>query len=123
MKLLILLLSFVVLLAAGDQHLNANGPFGKRHTINGEPSPYNCRRPDGYSTAVNVADLNVSTTAYSSREELTVAWSPLSGWCKDDFIGVFFADIPLQDGKYYISYIRSLDVTDASVFNFSLWLC
>ena len=99
MKSLIFLLSFFVLLAAGDQHLNANGPFGKRHTINSEPNPYNCHRPDGYSAAVNVADLNVSTTTYSSREQIIVDWSPLSGWCEDDFIGVYFVDILLQDGK------------------------
>ena len=99
MHWIVALLSVSVLLVAGDQHLNANGPFGKRHTVDSEPSPYTCNRPDGYSTSGTVADLKVSATNYSSNEEITVSWSSLSSWCKDDFIGVYFLEIPLQDGE------------------------
>ena len=99
MKRIAVLLSVFVVLVTADQHLNANGPFGKRHRINSEPSPYACKRPDGYSSPVAAANLNVSATSYTSNEQITVTWSPLSAWCKDDFIGVYFAEIPLQDGE------------------------
>ena len=99
MKWVVVLLSSLVILVAGDQHLSENGPFGKRHTINTEPYPYACNRPNGFSMDVTIADLNVSVTTYSSNEQITVTWTPLSAPCIDDFIGVYFADIPLENGK------------------------
>lgn len=91
-----------------DQHLNANGPFGKRHSMNDEPSPYSCHRGAGISsssdrtrTMVN-ADLNVSATAYASLDQIDVTY--VSTWtsCQDDFIGIYFVDIPIDTGMYTI---------------------
>jgi hypothetical protein len=68
-----------------DQHLNANGPFGKRHTIGDEPSPHACNRQDGISssssTILTVMNTNVSVTVYSSSELITISWTPISAMC------------------------------------------
>ncbi len=107
MRWVVVFFSSLVILVAGDQHLNDNGPFGKRHTINSEPSPYACNRPDGLlssSTTVTVANLNLSATVYSSNEQIKITWTPLSGSCKDDFIGVYFTETPLEKGKYSTSF-------------------
>ncbi len=106
MRWVVVFLSSFAILVAGDRHLNANGPFGKRHTINSEPSPYACNRPSGLlssSTTVTISNLNISATVYSSNEEIKVTWTPLSTSCKDDFIGVYFADIPIEKGTYTTS--------------------
>jgi hypothetical protein len=103
MRWVVVFLSSFVIFVIGDQHLNANGPFGKRHTINDEPSPYACKRDSGLlsdSTMVTEASLNVSAVVYSSNEQITVTWTPLSTSCEDDFIGVYFVDIPIEKGKY-----------------------
>jgi hypothetical protein len=44
MKYLIVLFLLVIIYVEGDRHLNANGPFGKRHDIGDEPSPHACSR-------------------------------------------------------------------------------
>jgi hypothetical protein len=102
MRWVIVLIYSLIIFVAADQHLNAHGPFGKRHTINSEPSPYACNRPNGVAspTTVTVATLNVSATTYSSNEQIIVTWTPLSPSCEDDFIGIYFAEIPLETGKY-----------------------
>jgi len=103
MRLVVVYLSSFVILVAGDQHLHANGPFGKRHTTINEPSPYACNRPDGIVpslTTVAVSNLNLSATVYSSNEQIKITWTPLSSSCQDDFIGVYFAETPLAQGKY-----------------------
>jgi hypothetical protein len=117
---IVLLFSFVIFIAA-DQHLNANGPFGKRHTVNSEPSPYACNRPDGVAsfTIVTVGSLNVSATVYYSNEQITVTWIPISTPCKDDFIGVYFAEIPATTGN--CSMIQS-NKEIYKFYCFSLWL-
>lgn len=83
---------------ASDQHLNANGPFGKRHTFNDEPTPHACNRGSGFSFRRNLQQLQVSKTNYSSLEDIVVSWTPITGACKDDFVGVFFSEIPLAAG-------------------------
>ena len=106
MRWVVILLSTLVILTTGDDHLNSNGPFGKRHTINSEPSPYACHRPNGLlssSTSLAVASLNVSATTYSSNEQVTVTWTPLPAVCQDDFVGIYFTDIAQADGKYTIA--------------------
>jgi hypothetical protein len=105
MRWVAVFLSCFVVFAIGDQHLNANGPFGKRHTINDEPSPYACKRGPGLSThskMITETSLNVSAVVYSSREQITVSWAPLSTMCKDDFVGVYFTDIAIEDGKHLL---------------------
>ena len=66
----------VIIFVKGDQHLNANGPFGKRHTIGDEPSPHACNHPDGISSSSTILvgmNINVSATVYSSSELLPSA--------------------------------------------------
>jgi len=102
------LLTFFVLVAATDHHLNANGAFGNRHSIEDEPSIYPCDRSVGISTSshpiptVTITDLNVSTTVYVSMEEVRVTWTPILNPCQDDFIGIYFVEIPILTGIYAI---------------------
>jgi hypothetical protein len=98
------LLSFFVFVAETDHHLNANGPFGKRHSIKDEPSPHACNRGPGISSpsdsisTVIIADLNVSTTVYASLDQIEVTWTSTLNSCQDDFIGIYFVEIPISTG-------------------------
>jgi hypothetical protein len=102
MKCLILLLSFFFISVEGDRHLNVNGPFGKRHSIGDEPSPHacNCGSDIFYSKNLTVENINVSTTVYSSNEQIVIDWIPISKSCVDDFVGIYFIDIDSLNGKY-----------------------
>jgi hypothetical protein len=97
--------SFIVFVQA-EKHLNANGPFGKRHTVHNEPSPYACNRGSGISSPFfrrrikAVQDIQVSKTVYMSSEQIQVTWKPISASCKDDFIGIYYVEVPLAVGKY-----------------------
>ncbi|CAF5186485.1 unnamed protein product, partial [Rotaria sp. Silwood1] len=59
-----------------EKHLNANGPFGKRHEFHNEPSPYACNRGAGISSSIfrrrnkDLQDLQVSKTVYMSSEQI-----------------------------------------------------
>ncbi|CAF3702659.1 unnamed protein product [Rotaria sp. Silwood1] len=80
------------------KHLNANGPFGKRHTIDDEPDRRPCKLPSkikSSSTNVSIASLNVSSTIYSSNELVTVTWSSPLTPCYDDYIGIYSVESPL----------------------------
>jgi hypothetical protein len=98
------LLTFFVFVAATDQHLNANGPFGKRHSIKDEPSPYTCHRGTGLSSSSDLfstlanTDLNVSTTVYASMDQIEVTWAPTLISCKNDLFGIYFVEIPIATG-------------------------
>lgn len=93
-----------------EKHLNANGPFGKRHAFHNEPSPYACDRGAGITSSIFrrrskvVQDIQVSKTIYMSSEEIQITWTPISASCKDDFIGIYYIDIPLTSGKTLFSY-------------------
>ena len=97
-------LIFYVFVATADDHLNANGPFGKLHSIKDEPSPYTCRRDAGLdlsshsSLTVNATDLNVSSTAYASLDQIEVTWTSTLISCNDDFVGIYFVEIPIVTG-------------------------
>lgn len=83
----------------GDQHLHANGPFGKKHSAVGEPSPHACNRPSGVSVEIAAPIiLNVTAIVYSSNEQINVTWTPTSTPCTDDFVGIYFVEIPLSEG-------------------------
>ncbi len=102
MKRVVVLFFFLVIFAAGDKHLNSNGPFGKRHTIDSEPNRRPCKRPAeivSSSTSFAVASLNVSATVYSSNDQIIVTWPSISTTCQDDYIGIYFVEIPLTAGK------------------------
>lgn len=105
MRWILCFLCSFLLLIAGDQHPNTNGPFGKRHTqdslhiLSGYDGPSNLL----FSvTLVDVSTLNLSTTVYSNSEEIKVTWTPFSITCKDDFIGIYSTDIPVDQSKYII---------------------
>ncbi|UJR34922.1 hypothetical protein I4U23_027700 [Adineta vaga] len=105
MKYFIVLFSLVIILVVGDRHLNANGPFGKRHAIGDEPSPYACNRGTGISSkSIAVTNINVSTTSYISNEVINISWTPLTSSCIDDFIGIYFNEIDLSKACGYFDY-------------------
>jgi hypothetical protein len=102
MRCLIVVFSlFIIFYVDGDRHLNANGPFGKRHIIGDEPSPHACNPlviPSS-SRALTVMNINISSNVYSSNELINISWTPISDVCVDDFVGIYFVDIPLEKGK------------------------
>ncbi|CAF3057219.1 unnamed protein product [Rotaria socialis] len=106
MKWLIVFLSSFIIIVIADRHLNANGPFGKRHMIHDEPSPHACNPldVDGILSPSTISSLNVSTTIYSSNEQINVTWTPVEHSCKDDFIGIYFVEIPLTAACDYFDY-------------------
>lgn len=88
-----------------DNHENSNGPFGKHHSIQNVPSPYGCNRTLGRSvasmpssTVINITRLDVSTTFYVSNEEILLTWNSTGFACQDDFIGIYFSEIPILSG-------------------------
>lgn len=102
----VVFLSSIILLIQAEKHLNANGPFRKKHKIGNEPSPTACNRGAGISSPFfrrrtkDVQDIQVSKTRYVSSEEIQLTWTPISPTCKDDFVGIYFTEIPLIAGKY-----------------------
>ena len=78
------------------------GPFRKYRSLEDRPSPYGCNRTKGVSlrsTRRAVNDLYVSSTSYVSNEEISVTWNGTLISCADDFIGIYFIEIPLFTGK------------------------
>jgi hypothetical protein len=111
----IVFISSVILLVQAEKHLNTNGPFRKRHTVGNEPSPYACDRGAGIASPFfrrrtkAVKDIQISKTLYVSSEQIQLTWKPISASCKDDFIGIFYTEVPMEKGKYitynfFISY-------------------
>lgn len=106
MRRLVIFFSLFTAFVAAGKHLNANGPFGKRHSFRDETSPHGCNRPIGvavssvFSASRSVATLIVSATAYNSNDQINVTWTPILTACDDDFIGIYFAEIALNQGKY-----------------------
>jgi hypothetical protein len=109
MKWVIVFYTSLVILVVADRHLNANGPFGKRHTMDSELGhTHPCHRGTGlpsaasiYPTIVTMSTLNVTATMYSSNEQINISWIPISSPCKDDFLGIYFVENPLSVGKYF----------------------
>ncbi len=103
-------LPLLLILVESDQHLNANGPFGKQHTVNDGPSPYGCDRGSGVTSRFvrrrfrAVQQMNVSKTLYASSEPIQVSWIPVSQSCKDDFVGVFYAEASNESPCDYFDY-------------------
>jgi hypothetical protein len=44
-------------------------------------------------------NINISAMVYSSNELITITWTPISDLCVDDFVGIYFVEIPLSNGK------------------------
>ena len=110
MKWIVVFLCSFLVLIAGDQHPNTNGPFGKYHTADELQIPYGCNQASNLSSSsilANVSTLNLSTTVYSNGEEINVTWTPFSTACRNDFIGVYSIDILDSQGNYIlISYMK-----------------
>ncbi len=104
----VVFISSLLCLIQAEKHLNANGPFRKRHTVHNEPSPYACNRGSGISSpffarrAKPVQLIQVSKTHYVSSEQITLTWTPIFASCKDDFIGIFYVEVPVEKGTYAI---------------------
>jgi hypothetical protein len=100
---------FFILLVVGsqcEQHLYAHGPFGKAHLSVEIPSPFNCNRGISIfsrsirtTSSIRITELQVSSTNYSNTDIIHVTWTPTFTPCKDDFIGVYFVEIPTATGK------------------------
>ena len=89
---------FVVFLFLFAIYANA-GPFGKRHSVNDEPTPYACNRATGLpSKHVEQIILNVTSTTYNSSQQVNVTWPMPSSVCSDDFIGIYFVEVELACG-------------------------
>ncbi|CAF2126035.1 unnamed protein product [Rotaria magnacalcarata] len=104
MKQAIVLWAFLVSFVTAGKHLNANGPFGKRHKDDDELIRRECKRPPGEASSsriIVVASLNVSSTIYSSNELITITWSSPLTTCHDDYIGIYFAEIPITSACSY----------------------
>jgi hypothetical protein len=106
------LLTILVFVAATDHHSNINWAFRNRHSIRDEEYP--CHRDIGSSkssdsipTEINT-HLNVSTTVYVSMEQIEVTWTPILNSCKDDFIGIYFAETSILTGILVVIKMTSL---------------
>lgn len=101
----IVFLSLIVAAAHGEEHLHTNGPFGKVHLNAEKPSPHHCDKsidvssPFAVLTSIMITELKVSSTTYSNTDAIYVSWTPSSTPCKDDFIGVYFVEVPIETGK------------------------
>lgn len=100
----IILLFLFITAVISDQHLRNIGAFRKSHSTNDEPSPYACNRTTGISfTNVALINLNVTTTVYSSNEQINVTWSSISTVCADDFIGIYFTEVSFGAGTFFVA--------------------
>ena len=110
MRWILAILSLSFIFVDADQHLNENGPFGKRHDFGNLPSPYACNRGSGIVSRLfrrrfqAVQLMNVSKTLYASREPIEVTWTPLSEACKDDFVGVFYSEAKDENACDYFDF-------------------
>ena len=110
MRWILAILSLLFIFVDADQHLNENGPFGKRHNFGDLPSPYACNRGSGIVSRLfrrrfqAVQLMNVSKTFYASSEPIEVTWTPLSEACKDDFVGVFYSEATDESACDYFDF-------------------
>jgi hypothetical protein len=101
----VVLFALVIVANQCEEHLYAHGPFGKAHLKAEIPSPFNCNRSSGifsrsiHSKSVGIIELKVSSTNYSNAETIYVSWTPSPTPCTDDFIGVYFLEIPVETGE------------------------
>lgn len=101
----ILLILSCIILTSADPELNTNGPLGKAHQVGYELTFDACERRSHKSNIPSqkhrdpIQDINVSKTLYNNGERIELTWAPIFASCKDDFIGVFPAEIPIQQGN------------------------
>ena len=96
-----LFLPFLIsVVLASELHLDANGAFGKYHSINELGVLFECN----YTAYVSPSNadqviLNVSKTIYSTNDQINVTWTSHPTPCTDDFIGIYPTDSPLASGR------------------------
>ena len=101
-QIFIIVVSIVVI--QSKQHLFSHGAFGKAHLTVDLPNPFNCNRTIGLISrlfpmkSLRLTELQVSKVNYSNADQLTVTWTPIENPCKDDFIGVYFVEVPVTTG-------------------------
>jgi len=101
-QIFIIVVSIVVI--QSKQHLFSHGAFGKVHLTVDLPNPFNCNRIIGLISrlfpmkSLRLTELQVSKVNYSNADQLTVTWTPIENPCKDDFIGVYFVEVPVTTG-------------------------
>ncbi|CAF1112961.1 unnamed protein product [Adineta steineri] len=107
----VLLISCFIAFIQAEKHLNANGPFGKRHTVHNEPSPYACDRGAGISLSSifrrrnqTIQNIKVSKTVYMSTDQIQITWTSKSPSCKDDFIGIYYNETTLTAACDYFDF-------------------
>jgi hypothetical protein len=94
----------LVVVTRSEEDLYAHGPFGKAHLKVKIPSPFNSQRPIGIfhrsvrSLLRGTTDIHVSTTLYFNGDQIGISWTPSSAPCQDDFIGLYFPEIPIETG-------------------------
>ena len=102
------LLTFLGFVAAKDRHSNVNWAFRNRHSIRDDGYPCHrnigSSRPSDSTPIDTITQLNVSTTIFVSMEQIEVTWMPMLNACRDDFIGIYFAETPILTG------IRAINV-------------
>ena len=96
------LLTFLGFVAAKDRHSNVNWAFRNRHSLRDDGYPCHrnigsSRRSDSTSIGT-ITQLNVSTTIYISMEQIEVTWAPILNPCRDNFVGIYFAETPILTG-------------------------
>ena len=103
-QFILLILSYVLLTTA-DPELNTNGPFGKAHQSGYELTFDACERRSHKSNSLSkqhrnpIQDIQVSKTLYVNGEPIELTWTSIFASCKDDFIGVFPDEVPIQQGN------------------------
>lgn len=97
---IIFLVFSLIILVSGDRHMHAHGPLGTYHPNIEAPSPVGCARGKGAPPSnTTLMTLNVSAIFYNSSQIINITWTPSVDTCNDDFIGAYFTEIPLGQGK------------------------
>jgi hypothetical protein len=103
------LITSYIALTAADPELNANGLFRKSHITKGGPSLSACNigariSPFFHPKIQRVQNIQVSKTLYMSSEQIHLIWKPRSSSFKKDFIGIYNAEVPIENGEYVIYF-------------------
>jgi hypothetical protein len=103
------LITSYIALTPADPELNANGPFGKSPITEGGPRLSACNigariSPFFHPQIQPVQNIQVSKTLYMSSEQIQLIWTPRSSSFKNDFIGIYNAEVPIENGEYVIYF-------------------
>lgn len=94
---ILLVLIYLIIEIRSEKEDHFIGPLGKVHLKSNIPSPFNCNRSIGSTTQL---DIQLSKTKYSNGDFVSLSWIPLNSSCFDDFIGLFFVNVPTSTGLF-----------------------